>query len=71
MLFDGRFIPLVDLKFTDNLNKSYESGFEAEKARKEALRKRLKYFGSADYLQIDGIKLIEFQDALTSELFGR
>lgn len=71
MLFDGRFIPLVDLKFTDNLNESFESGFEAEKARKEALRKRLKYFDSADYLQIDDIKLIEFQDVLTSELFGR
>lgn len=71
MLFDGRFIPLVDLKFTDNLNEPYESSFEAEKVRKEAFWKRLKYFYSADYLQIDGIKLIEFQDVLTSKLFGR
>lgn len=70
MIFDGSFVPLKDLRFAGGSDEP-PSESDAAAVREQSLLQRLSYFNSADYLQGMGLKLVDFEDVLTDELFGR
>ncbi len=70
MIFDGSFVPLKDLRFAGGSDEP-PSESDAAAVREQSLLQRLSYFNSADYLQGMRLKLVDFKDVLTDELFGR
>jgi len=71
MIFDGPFVPLKDLQFAGGSDERPPSESDTATVHEHAFLQRLSYFNSADYLQGMGLKLVDFEDALTDELFGR
>lgn len=68
MMFDGVFIPLYQMQFS-------ESGTSNENvlrlAGENLMKQRLPYFSSADFCTYSVDKLLEFDSILTSQLFSR
>lgn len=66
MLFDGMFIPLYSLEFTDS---EYNTKEHLDSYSYDFIRTRLSYLCSADFCKYTSNKLIEFDKVLTSELY--
>lgn len=69
MLFDGAFVPLTSLEFSDPESSLCSTG-NSKSMREQALGKRLSYFHSSDYMSIQA-KLLEFDTVITSDLFKK
>lgn len=68
MIFDGVFIPLLQMQFSE----SDTCGENVLRLSTEnILKKRLSYFSSANFCKYGVDKLLEFDSVLTSELFSK
>lgn len=68
MIFDGKFIPLDDLCFSDSDNNTER---ELKQRSSHCKMRRLAYFTSSDFCEYSINTLIEFDEVLTSELFEK
>lgn len=68
MLFDGAFINLSKIEFT-NSDETEENRLHM--MAEHYMRNRLSYFNSADFCDVCMDKMIDFQETFTPELFGR
>lgn len=68
MLFDGSFIPLDSLSFS---NSDVSSDLQLHSLAIHCKNNRLAYFESADYCRYHFNKLIEYDDILSDELYSK
>lgn len=68
MIFDGIFIPLSQMQFSES---STSNEHVLRVAAENLMKQRLSYFSSADFCTYSVDKLIEFDSVLTSELFSK
>ncbi|MCD8020869.1 MAG: hypothetical protein LUF92_15240, partial [Clostridiales bacterium] len=68
MIFEGRFLPISELRFYDSEDCSCE---ELKKISDELLERRLDYYNSADYCSCQFNKLINFDKVLSDDIFQK
>lgn len=70
MVFDGCFVPIVDMRFSGFEGSRLPTAGDCAGARSHALKSRLPYYRSAGFMFYDE-KLIDFQNVLSAELFAK
>lgn len=68
MIFDGMFIPLSQLQFSES-DTSTENALRS--CSDNLMKSRLSYFASADFCNYSIDKLLEFDSILTSKLYSK
>lgn len=70
MIFDGCFVPITDMRFSGPEGSHLPTAGDCAGARLHALKSRLHYYRSADFMLFDA-KLIDFRNVLSAELFAK
>lgn len=69
MIFDGRFIPLCDMRFSGAANADLSAESDCAAARTHAMKQRLSYFQTANWM-LRNARLVDIRYVPMSELFA-
>lgn len=70
MVFDGCFVAITDMRFSGSEGSRLPTAGDCASARSHALKSRLPYYRSADFMFCDA-KLIDFRNVLSTGLFAK
>lgn len=70
MVFDGCFVSIADMRFSGSEGSRLPTAGDCAGARSHALKSRLPYYRSADFMFYDA-KLIDFRNVLSTGLFAK